>query len=773
MNAAQSQRELRSIQNREERYREYKIQRIQASFDMDRNTAAETLEWIELKFANQTFAAACGLVTGFYVHRKLTPLLQARSFLFKKPWMVPVIPLVAYCCAYTGAKQLRGRRFQGLEVNFNKMTGSNDIISRFRDVDHKKDRKSDSDHLQNYIATCAVNSREQLEEDLKNLAPVRESKYRNKRIKRADRDADDIYWTFGRIHGLENIANIPDNVLLSPDMTPEKLQELCSEAKPQGVQFHTFDDLVSSAMRGLSKYKEVVNSMSLSKSDRSKLLALPFRMAKQTQGPAPKRGMWQWDLFTELAGGRDWDHYRDLQYDDEEKITIYNYEKHLPASYLERVDTESEEFKKEIKMMTLTSKTAYEGHTELKKSYRKLMNILSFLSEDEGRAFIHAIQSKERNDVLDQIHGGNLEALLSEISEKDNYLARNPYRLKRSKMHYNDPEKTPIEKKKIKDLFKFSREFKDRFEREIGIEDTLPRYFEDQKRRIQSIYRNTLPPIIALREEMGLDMAHRFETAFFRYRDLKEAKESWNEDVMLDHSYYYFLNSYFIHLNMLDYEHDYRGPGEIVDEEVDMEQLARDNNAYPHSPYNRNAYEVNKLEEFQDYEPKFNFYLSGADEENNPIGAEEDDDDDEEGEGEEEEIRTMPYRELEYDEDNVEPVDWEDEMYPLKWLTPNTDYLELDESVREKYDNIELESFMKFLDLKPFFAWEDRAGYHNRLGLHTLEDWAQISDPEYYILGEVEREAFEKNIFRKHRTGSTVRQRHPAQKPHFGPTVDE
>jgi hypothetical protein len=771
MNAAQSQRELRTIQRQGERYKEYKIQRIQASFDMDRNTAAETLEWIELKFANQTFAAACGLVAGFYVHRKLTPILQARSLLFKKPWMVPMVPLVAYYCIYTGAKQLRGRRFQGLEVNFNKMSGSNDIISRFRDVDDRKDAGNDSDHLQNYIATCAANSREQLEEDLKNLVPVRESKYRNKRIKRADRDADDIYWTFGRIHGLENIANIPDNILLSPDMSPEKLQELCAQAKPNGVQFHTFDDLVSNAMRGLSKYKEVVNNMSLSRSDRTKLLALPFRMAKQNQGPAPKRGMWQWDLFTELAGGKDWDHYRDLQYDDEEKITIYNYEKHLPASYLERVDTDSEEFKKEIKMMTLTSKTAYEAHSELKKNYRNLMNILSFLSEEEGKAFIHAIKSKERNDILDQIHGGKLEAMLAEISEKDNYLSRNPYRLKRHKMYYNDAEKTPIEKKKIKDLFKFSREFKERFDREIGLEDTLPRYFEDHKRRIQSLYRHTMEPVIALREEMGLDMAHRFETAFYRYRDLKEVKESWNEDMMLDHSYYYFLNSYFIHMNMLDYEIDYTGPGEYVKDEADMEELAAMNNANPHSPYNRNAFEVNKLEELEDYEPKFNFYLSGFDEENNPIGGEEDDDD-EEGEGEEEEVHNMPFRELDLEE-NVEPVDWENEMYPLSKVHPDTEYLDLDESVRDKYDNIELESFMKFLDLKPFFAWEDNAGYHNRLGLHTLEDWAQISDPEYYMLGEVERETFEKGIFRVHRSGSTVRQRHPAQKPHFGPTVDE
>lgn len=49
-----------------------------------------------------------------------------------------------------------------------------------------------------------------------------------------------------------------------------------------------------------------------------------------------------------------------MQMDDEEKITIYNYEKFLHPEYLKTVDTQSEEFKNEVKLLNLNSETKYE-----------------------------------------------------------------------------------------------------------------------------------------------------------------------------------------------------------------------------------------------------------------------------------------------------------------------------------------------------------------------------------------------------------------------------
>jgi hypothetical protein len=60
MNFAQASRDLRRIEDPFERYREWKIQRIQATCNMDRENAAHTLEWLEIKMANVSLALACG-----------------------------------------------------------------------------------------------------------------------------------------------------------------------------------------------------------------------------------------------------------------------------------------------------------------------------------------------------------------------------------------------------------------------------------------------------------------------------------------------------------------------------------------------------------------------------------------------------------------------------------------------------------------------------------------------------------------------------------------
>jgi hypothetical protein len=41
-------------------------------------------------------------------------------------------------------------------------------------------------------------------------------------------------------------------------------------------------------------------------SDRKKLLSLPFYLAKRNQLPDPRRGQKEFDIFTELTGGKKW-----------------------------------------------------------------------------------------------------------------------------------------------------------------------------------------------------------------------------------------------------------------------------------------------------------------------------------------------------------------------------------------------------------------------------------------------------------------------------------
>jgi hypothetical protein len=50
---------------------------------------------------------------------------------------------------------------------------------------------------------------------------------------------------------------------------------------------------------------------------------------KRIQNPTPKRGQWQHNLFTELYG-KEWDHYKGINFDPEQKISIFDYERFLP-----------------------------------------------------------------------------------------------------------------------------------------------------------------------------------------------------------------------------------------------------------------------------------------------------------------------------------------------------------------------------------------------------------------------------------------------------------
>ena len=63
--------------------------------------------------------------------------------------------------------------------------------------------------------------------------------------------------------------------------------------------------------------------------DRKKLLALPFYLQKRHQLPDPRRGQYEFDLFTELNGGKDWYADANLVIDEEHKITEFDYENYF------------------------------------------------------------------------------------------------------------------------------------------------------------------------------------------------------------------------------------------------------------------------------------------------------------------------------------------------------------------------------------------------------------------------------------------------------------
>lgn len=78
----------------------------------------------------------------------------------------------------------------------------------------------------------------------------------------------------------------------------------------------------------LGDYKEHINKMGLNSSDRKKLLALPFYLAKRNQAPEPRKGQKEFKLFQELTG-HNWYDDADMDMDMEHKITEFDYENYI------------------------------------------------------------------------------------------------------------------------------------------------------------------------------------------------------------------------------------------------------------------------------------------------------------------------------------------------------------------------------------------------------------------------------------------------------------
>ena len=142
---------------------------------------------------------------------------------------------------------------------------------------------------------------------------------------------------------------------------------------------------------------------------------------------------------------------------------------------------------------------------------------------------------------------------------------------------------------------------------------------------------------------------------------------------------------------------------------------------------------------------------------------EDDDDDEEEGEGDEEE-------EEEDDEDEDEG-DEEEEGMPddtMRLAQQENRFMQHTETLRSKYNDVELDSFMKLLNIKPNVQWTENNTHHYKMGVHTYEDDSQQLDPYYHLIAEVERKHMERTQVMKFRQGSEIKFNvDPKKKPVF------
>ncbi len=113
------------------------------------------------------------------------------------------------------------------------------MVGRFR-LFEKDETKSNSaeDQLVDYLA--AYSSEALTEPELVNQMMKHISKQVNLakvfQLKRSGKDLDQLYWSFGKIHGLENIAFVDSQELLATNGNPVSIQKLINKVEKPSVK---------------------------------------------------------------------------------------------------------------------------------------------------------------------------------------------------------------------------------------------------------------------------------------------------------------------------------------------------------------------------------------------------------------------------------------------------------------------------------------------------------------------------------------------------------
>ena len=121
-------------------------------------------------------------------------------------------------------------------------------------------------------------------------------------IKRSGKDREPMFWSFGKIHGLENIAFADPAELKETNGNPVKIQKIVDRFDGSTFQIDSYEHLTQELQGALADFRSKVESIEMSTSDRKKLLSLPFYLSKRSQLPEPRRGEKEFNLFTQLSG---------------------------------------------------------------------------------------------------------------------------------------------------------------------------------------------------------------------------------------------------------------------------------------------------------------------------------------------------------------------------------------------------------------------------------------------------------------------------------------
>lgn len=665
---------------------------------------------------------------------KFMPLMremEGSNAMMRKAWMRYPMMAGVFGAAYFCGLQMPVRFFQKISHRHEMITnetyyGRADLVGRFRAFENQKG-SSEEDKLLDHLAMYdkdPLSKPELLDHMMKRISETADLS-QVFQIKRQGKDKNPFFWQFGKIHGLENIAHCDAAELEQTKGNPVALQRLINKVNPEDVPgLSSYDEVQQKLQEALSDYKASVEKLSLYPSDKKKMLAMPFYLAKRKERPTPRAGQNYMDLFEELTG-MNYNDDASLVQDNEQKITEFDYEKYLNPELLKNMDTQSAEFKEMVRALNFVSKTRYEALQANKKQFGELQSVLSGMSESEQRAFIHLIKNKKRSaddDILDAIVSENTERELAEVAEQANYEVKNRYRLDKTTMQYADKKRMKVDERSVRDMLRNQHIMRQKLNEEI------PNYTGHQEGSqfehglLTYLREGAYGELGDLVKEVGIK---RDTIPFYNLETFRKYKDNMIHES--DEQFKYLMSALFTPLDMTDYETDFVGwnelPGAVPLERPNwLMKIAPE----PHPQIDALA-AIEEIENIPRYgtSPTMKGLVDGhyadvEEEEEEFYGSEGGDDDDYGEEGDEEEGGEEDYGD--YDEED------EDDVWPAKETiasAPVEDRLfRAGESLRGKYSEVEIEQFMKLLGVKPRTQWQDNSNHHYKLGIHNYEDEA-------------------------------------------------
>jgi hypothetical protein len=191
-----------------------------------------------------------GTIGAWYM-RPLQRNLENYNAIFRKSWMKVPLFAVSFGCAAYGGMQLPARlfpkftrqKFEGVDHAY--YTSSNDIVGKFR-LFETFDKFDSHDDVASYLSVYSTQPLTK-NEMLDNLALQALKEFdlgKMFRVKRAGKDKDPLFWSFGKIHGLENIAFADPEEIKATNGNPVKIQQIVDRADPNKLQVHSFEHLI-------------------------------------------------------------------------------------------------------------------------------------------------------------------------------------------------------------------------------------------------------------------------------------------------------------------------------------------------------------------------------------------------------------------------------------------------------------------------------------------------------------------------------------------------